>query len=67
MFRFSRQSLSSSIRFFSEKRFTKDHEWVSLKGKEATVGITDYAQSALGDVVFVELPELTAVEKNGIS
>ena len=40
-----------------ETRFTKDHEWVSLDGDTATVGITDHAQQALGDVVFVELPE----------
>ena len=38
-------------------RFTKDHEWVRLEGDTATVGITDHAQEALGDVVFVELPE----------
>ena len=38
-------------------RFTKDHEWVRLEGGVATVGITDHAQEALGDVVFVELPE----------
>jgi glycine cleavage system H protein len=41
----------------SETRFTKDHEWVRLEGDTATVGITDHAQQALGDVVFVELPE----------
>lgn len=41
----------------TETRFTKDHEWVRLDGDVATVGITDHAQSALGDVVFVELPE----------
>ena len=41
----------------SETRFTKDHEWVTLEGDVATVGITDHAQQALGDVVFVELPE----------
>lgn len=40
-----------------EIRYTKDHEWVSLDGATATVGITDHAQQALGDVVFVELPE----------
>ena len=39
------------------KKFTKDHEWISLEGDVATVGITDYAQSQLGDVVFVEVPE----------
>jgi glycine cleavage system H protein len=38
-------------------RYTKDHEWVDAKGDQATVGITDYAQHELGDVVFVELPK----------
>lgn len=38
-------------------RFSKDHEWIRLDGDVATVGITDYAQSQLGDVVFVELPD----------
>jgi glycine cleavage system H protein len=42
----------------SALRFTKDHEWVRLDGDVATVGITDYAQSQLGDVVYVELPEI---------
>lgn len=37
--------------------FTKDHEWIDVDGDTATVGITDYAQGQLGDVVFVELPE----------
>ncbi len=41
----------------SELRYTKDHEWVRLDGNVATVGVTDHAQQALGDVVFVELPE----------
>lgn len=40
-----------------EIRYTKDHEWVSLEGAVATVGITDHAQQALGDIVFVEVPE----------
>ena len=40
------------------ERFTKDHEWVHLDGGIATVGITDHAQQQLGDVVFVELPEV---------
>jgi len=39
-------------------RYTKEHEWVDAKDNVATVGITDYAQSELGDVVFVELPEV---------
>ncbi len=38
-------------------RYTKDHEWVRLDGDTATVGITTHAQDALGDLVFVELPE----------
>jgi len=41
----------------SAPRFTKDHEWVRLDGDLAVIGITDYAQSQLGDVVYVELPE----------
>lgn len=40
-----------------ETRYTKDHEWVRLDGATVTVGITDHAQSQLGDLVFVELPE----------
>jgi glycine cleavage system H protein len=39
------------------KKYTKDHEWISIEGEVATVGITDYAQSQLGDVVFVEVPQ----------
>jgi glycine cleavage system H protein len=39
-------------------RYTKDHEWVRIDGDEATIGITDYAQAQLGDIVYVELPEL---------
>ncbi len=38
-------------------RYTKEHEWVRVKGSEAEVGITDYAQGELGDVIFVELPQ----------
>jgi glycine cleavage system H protein len=40
----------------AERRYTKTHEWVTVEGKHATVGITDFAQSQLGDVVFLELP-----------
>lgn len=40
----------------ADRRYTKTHEWVTVDGKTATVGITDYAQSQLGDVVFLELP-----------
>jgi glycine cleavage system H protein len=39
-------------------KYTKDHEWVKLSGGDARVGITDYAQKQLGDVVYLELPEI---------
>lgn len=38
--------------------FTKDHEWIEVEGETGTVGITDYAQGQLGDITFIELPEL---------
>ncbi|MEO4040261.1 glycine cleavage system protein GcvH [Hoeflea sp. CAU 1731] len=41
----------------SKVYYTEDHEWIRLEGDEAVVGITDYAQEQLGDIVFVELPE----------
>lgn len=40
-----------------DRRYTKDHEWVRIEGDRAKIGITDYAQAQLGDVVFLELPE----------
>jgi glycine cleavage system H protein len=42
----------------SNIRYTKDHEWIRIDGDEATIGITDFAQNQLGDIVFVELPEI---------
>jgi len=42
----------------SELRYTKDHEWLRGDGDAVTIGITDHAQNALGDVVFVDLPEI---------
>jgi len=42
----------------SDLKYTEDHEWISLDGDIGTVGITDYAQEQLGDVVFVELPDV---------
>ncbi|MCA1749080.1 MAG: glycine cleavage system protein GcvH [Parasphingopyxis sp.] len=46
--------------------FTEEHEWIDVDGEHATVGITDYAQEQLGDVVFVEVPEAgTILEKGG--
>lgn len=49
----------------AEFRYTKDHEWVQVSGATGTIGITDYAQHALGDVVFVELPKVGAKVKAG--
>ena len=46
-------------------RYTKDHEWLRLQGSEGVVGITDFAQDALGDVVFVELPAVGTELKQG--
>jgi len=43
--------------------FSKEHEWVKLDGDSATIGITDYAQNALGDIVYVELPKVGAAIK----
>ncbi len=48
----------SDTRVPEELSYTEDHEWVSMDSDVGTVGITDYAQSELGDIVFVELPEV---------
>ncbi len=45
--------------------FTDEHEWIDVEGESATVGITDYAQEQLGDIVFVELPEVGATLDKG--
>jgi glycine cleavage system H protein len=49
----------------SDLKYTKDHEWVRFSNGEAAIGITDFAQKQLGDVVFVELPELGRTLKQG--
>jgi len=49
----------------ADLKYTKDHEWVRSAGAEATIGITDYAQAQLGDVVFVELPAVGRAIKQG--
>jgi glycine cleavage system H protein len=49
----------------SEYRFTKSHEWVHVEGGVATVGVSDHAQSELGDVIFIELPAVGTVLKPG--
>lgn len=49
----------------SDLRFHKEHEWVRLDGTQATVGISDFAQDALGDIVFVDLPKVGTSVKTG--
>ena len=49
----------------SEMKFSEEHEWISLDGDIATIGITDYAQEQLGDVVYVELPQVGKRVKPG--
>jgi glycine cleavage system H protein len=50
----------------SDTKFSEEHEWIAIDGDVGTVGITDYAQEQLGDVVYVELPEVgRTVEKDG--
>jgi glycine cleavage system H protein len=51
----------------NDYRYTKDHEWVKVDGSIGTIGITDYAQQELGDVVFVELPKVGTQLKSGQS
>lgn len=48
-------------------RYTREHEWIALEGKIGTVGITDYAQSSLGDIVYVDVPKVgDKVEANAV-
>jgi glycine cleavage system H protein len=48
-------------------RYTKEHEWIEVEGTTAKVGITDYAQNSLGDIVFVELPKVgSSIEKGKV-
>ncbi len=51
----------------AEYRYTKEHEWLKIDGSVGTIGITDYAQQELGDVVFAELPKVGAQVKAGQS
>ena len=51
----------------SDRRYTKEHEWVIVSGSKGRIGITDFAQKQLGDVVFVELPEVGRAVKQGES
>jgi glycine cleavage system H protein len=49
----------------AEYKYTKEHEWVKIEGDTGTIGITDYAQNSLGDIVFVELPKMSATLEKG--
>jgi glycine cleavage system H protein len=49
----------------ADLKYTKDHEWVRISGAEARVGITDYAQKQLGDIVYLELPDVGRAVKKG--
>ncbi|MEJ1995048.1 MAG: glycine cleavage system protein GcvH [Limibacillus sp.] len=49
----------------SDTKYTKDHEWIRIEGDEGVIGITDYAQEQLGDVVHVDLPEVGASLSKG--
>lgn len=44
--------------FPADYRYTREHEWIKVEGNQASIGITDYAQNSLGDIVFVELPKV---------
>lgn len=51
----------------NDRKYTKEHEWIQPKGKSGLVGITNYAQESLGDIVFVELPKVGALFERGKS
>jgi glycine cleavage system H protein len=53
------------MNFPEQLKYTKDHEWLLIDGSAGTVGITDFAQSELGDIVFVEMPEIGAALEQG--
>lgn len=49
----------------SEKKYSKDHEWLEFEGDVATIGITNHAQESLGDIVFIDLPEIGKKTSSG--
>ncbi|XP_781990.2 uncharacterized protein LOC576609 [Strongylocentrotus purpuratus] len=64
-FTFSRP-VTISAALNSDKKFSKDHEWITTEGGNGTVGITQYAQEKLGDIVYVQLPEIgDSLEQDG--
>ena len=55
------------MNFPSELKYTKDHEWIRVEGNVATIGITDFAQKELGDIIYVDIETLgEVIEQNGI-
>jgi glycine cleavage system H protein len=52
------QTLEKRMSYPDNYRYTKEHEWIQIEGNVGTVGITDYAQNSLGDIVFVDLPKV---------
>ena len=59
------RAIFRGVRFASVTKYTKSHEYITVENGVGTVGITDFAQKALGDVVFVGLPEVGATFKKG--
>jgi glycine cleavage system H protein len=58
--RYISQELEAIMAYPTDRKYTKEHEWIQANGTAATIGITDHAQESLGDIVFVELPKLGA-------
>jgi glycine cleavage system H protein len=54
------QELEAVMSYPTDRKYTKEHEWIQVNGNNAVVGITDYAQQSLGDIVFVETPKVGA-------
>lgn len=59
------QGARSVMAYPTDRKYTKEHEWIQTNGNSATVGITDYAQESLGDIVFVEVPKVGAEVASG--
>ncbi len=53
------------MKFPNHLKYTKDHEWAKIDGQKISIGITDHAQSALGDIVYIDLPQVGRVLKKG--
>jgi glycine cleavage system H protein len=53
------------VKFPNHLKYTKDHEWAKIDGQKISIGITDHAQSALGDIVYIDLPQVGRVLKKG--